>query len=276
TMAGDNQELMLSGLIGANLADDRGNVRFGFEHARREEVLTIGRGWRGGDPNHPKLRRTHSWFSETAVTSRTGGPPARGNYPTQAAIDQIFPEAPPESVPRNSPWYINPTPDGTGTVFTGAGSFNGATSAAGGYKYDGPLYLDKYPGIAYRKIHPNGQVTENSLDGWSSIPLERHSLFGQGRYNLTDSVRVRAQGIFSRNSNETLFGGFASALNQNGAIIPHGDEIYEPSLMEDGVTTDPAYRPGGVYGLNCPPTGGCTESQAFPLPPELEFLLASR
>ena len=276
TMEGDNQELMLSGLIGANLADDRGNVMFGFEHARREEVLTIGRDWRVEDLNNPNVLGTHFWFSETFVTSLTGGPPALGNYPTQAAIDQIFPEAPPESVPRNSPWYINPTPDGTGTVFTGAGSFNGATSAAGGYKYDGPLYLDKYPGIAYRKIHPNGQVTENSLDGWSSIPLERHSLFGQGRYNLTDSVRVRAQGIFSRNSNETLFGGFASALNQNGAIIPHGDEIYEPSLMEDGVTTDPAYRPGGVYGLNCPPTGGCTESQAFPLPPELEFLLASR
>jgi iron complex outermembrane receptor protein len=42
------------------------------------------------------------------------------------------------------------------------------------------------------------------------------------------------------------------------------------------VTTKAAYRPGGVYGLSCPATGGCTESQAFPLPPELEFLLASR
>src|SRR5690606_17898725 len=125
TLEGDNEELTLSGLIGANLADDRGNVMFGFEHARREKVLSIGRDWRIEDLNNPNVLGNHFWFSETFVTSLTGGPPALGNYPTQAAIDQIFPEASPGAVPRNAPWYINPSPDGTGTVFTGAAAFNG-------------------------------------------------------------------------------------------------------------------------------------------------------
>ena len=36
------------------------------------------------------------------------------------------------------------------------------------------------------------------------------------------------------------------------------------------------YLPGGAFGLNCPPTGGCTNSQAFPVPAELATLLDSR
>ena len=276
TMEGDNEEFMISGLLGASFDDDRGNVMFGFEHSSRNEVHALGRGWRIEDLNNPNVVGTHSWLSETFVTSPSGGPIAVGNYPSQAAIDALFSEAPPGSIPRNAPWYINRTPDGTGTVFTGASTTQGEASAAGGYRYDGPLYLDEYPNVAWRKIHPNGQITENSLDSWSSLPLERYSAFGRGRYNLSDNLTVKVQGYFSRNSNETLFGGYASAVGNNGAVVPHGSEIYAPSLEADGVTTKAEYREGGVYGLSCNPTGGCTESEAFPLPKELEDLLATR
>src|SRR5690606_32750586 len=40
--------------------------------------------------------------------------------------------------------------------------------------------------------------------------------------------------------------------------------------------TRPEYQAGGLYGLNCPAVGGCTKSQAFPVPDALRDLLLSR
>ena len=51
--------------------------------------------------------------------------------------------------------------------------------------------------------------------------------------------------------------------------------VYAPSLAADGSTLA-AYRAGGQFGLNCPATGGCTNSQAYPVSPELAALLDSR
>src|SRR6185503_12417535 len=57
---------------------------------------------------------------------------------------------------------------------------------------------------------------------------------------------------------------------------PYGTGVYAPSLDTATGLTRAAYLPGGQFGLNCPTTGGCTNSQAFPVPPELAALLNSR
>ncbi|MEJ0038032.1 MAG: TonB-dependent receptor [Gammaproteobacteria bacterium] len=74
----------------------------------------------------------------------------------------------------------------------------------------------------------------------------------------------------------TRFGDFVPAGNQWGVTVPYGTGIYAPSVNNATNATNPAYLPGGAYGLNCPATGGCTNSQAFPVPPELAALLTSR
>ena len=65
------------------------------------------------------------------------------------------------------------------------------------------------------------------------------------------------------------------AVGGFGALIPHGTAVYGPSLAADGSTL-PEYRAGGSRGLACPATGGCTNSQAFPVSPELATLLDAR
>src|SRR5690606_38752592 len=44
------------------------------------------------------------------------------------------------------------------------------------------------------------------------------------------------------------------------------------------VSTNGSYLPGGRFGLNCDADGqpGCTEREAFPLPPEAVALFSSR
>src|SRR5690606_2391297 len=48
TQHGGNQEVSISGLIGANVVDDRGNVLIGVERATRSEQFPWERDWRGG------------------------------------------------------------------------------------------------------------------------------------------------------------------------------------------------------------------------------------
>src|SRR5690606_24843228 len=40
--------------------------------------------------------------------------------------------------------------------------------------------------------------------------------------------------------------------------------------------TAPAFMAGGPYNLNCGPIGGCTNSEAWPKPPEVQLLLDNR
>ena len=65
------------------------------------------------------------------------------------------------------------------------------------------------------------------------------------------------------------------AVNAFGANVPTGTGIYGPSVDQNG-NTRAEYLAGGAYGLNCAATGGCTNSQAFPVSPALAAMLATR
>ncbi|HEY8518514.1 MAG TPA: TonB-dependent receptor [Gammaproteobacteria bacterium] len=268
TFEGDGSELTVSGLIGTNINDGRGNIMVGIEHSDRGIVRQIDRDWRLDDFANPNILGNGIWFSNTFITSP-------GNPPSQAAIDQIYDQLPPGTISPLAEIWINETPDGTGTVFSGVSTQFGAGSAPAAYRFAGSMEDPRYPGLPFRKRHPDGRITENILDQWASIPLDRYSGFARGRLELSDSLTFTSQMLFSRTRTQTNLGLTSNGLGPNSAVIPHGNEIYAPSLASDG-TTLPAYQAGGSYGLNCPPVGGCTESQAFPLPPEVEFLLSTR
>jgi iron complex outermembrane receptor protein len=295
TEDGLNEEYRISGLIGANVADGRGNVMFGLEYASREAVPATEIDWRVEQLNNPNVPATDFFLQETYFESATAG-----NLPSQDAIDQVFPELPPGTITnlssRGRYLWINPSPDGTGSVFTGAGAQSSNDTIPGNYKFEGPYEHPNYPGVAWRKRLANGLITENALDQWVSIPLERYSFSGNASFDFTDNISWNMEARFSKNKNNTILGFSPSALSGNAAFIPFGNEIYLDSLANlDALTgydadgnpifdpallastpTKSAYLPGGAYGLNCNPTGGCTESEAFPLPPEVVLLMNSR
>src|SRR5690606_38971998 len=130
--------------------------------------------------------------------------------------------------------------------------------------------------IPFRKYQPDGRLAENNCFNNASNPLDRFSAFGQGVFDVTDGIRLRSMAMFTKTNTFTSLGLTSDAVGAHSAVVPHGSTLYAPSLADDGVSTRAAYLPGGAYGLNCPAVGGCTESQAFPVPPEIAFLLASR
>jgi iron complex outermembrane recepter protein len=284
TQHGGNQEYTISTLLGANVAGGRGNVMVGLEQSSRTKQYQWERDWRLDDLRNPNITGTHGFLSETWVTNPSG---TIGNAVNRGVVNSLFSEAvpcpatgpcPAGSVANTATFFVNRTPDGSGTVFTGGGGLFGANGIPGAYRYTGGFEdpYGQFPGLPWRKLQPDGRITENALHSWSSTPLDRYSAFGRGVFNVSDNTRVTAQVLFGRTETQTNLGLTSDALGALSARVPFGDGVYEPSLAGDGISTLPAYQAGGTYGLNCPPTGGCTNSQAFPVPEEIALLFGSR
>ncbi len=289
TEEGDGEELQVSSLMGTVFAEGRGNVMVGLEYSDRGRAYDINRSFRRRDLGNPFITGTDAVLPETYVDFSVAPPSQR---PTQAAIDSLFGGLPACTLP-NGPgatpgtpcpgilptgkYFVNRSADGTGTLFTGGAGFGATNGNAGSSRYTGPFTHPDYPDEVYRKITADGILRENNLEALSTVPMERYSMFAKGEYEFAEntSAYMRANVAHSTTRTATQW---SPAVNNWVATIPVGFEgtLWADSLAADGVTTRPEYVTGGRFGLNCPATGGCTESQAFPLPPELEVLLRSR
>jgi iron complex outermembrane receptor protein len=255
---GDGEETRVSMLFGANTADERGNLMVGAEWSEREQVRNVDRdfiraGWLdpGSSTGTGNIAATY-WNPPNCAGFGAAG------CPSQAAVDQVLADvAAPGTAPRAGNFYLNDD----GTVFQDAGAIS----------YNGPLGGDSFRKIRIYRNDTLGEVNPTTL---LSSPLERHVLFSRAFYDLAEHVRAFAQGTFSQHEVNAT-GPWALAIAGGAVAIPHGTEIYAPSLRTDG-STHPDYLPGGRYGLNCAPAGGCTESEVWPVPAELATLLDSR
>jgi iron complex outermembrane recepter protein len=310
TQHGGNQEVILSGLIGAN-AGDRGNVMFGVERSTRSKVQQWERDWRVDDMRNPATNPTaFGWGSDTWFSSTVGITALDalnvGNLPSQDFVNQMFDQAAPCTagapnffghtagacdtdpsgtnlgVPNNVRFLLNRE---SGTVYTG---LMHAPGAAGSYRYDGPLNEDNFgnfQGLPFRVLQPNGNIKENNFWQWASAPTERLSSFAKGHFDLSDNIRATGQAFFSRTAGENSLGLTADNITFWGIPVPFGTNIYTgdpargiPSSLTAGGATHVDYLPGGRFGVNCDADGvpGCTEREAWPLPPEVVALFDSR
>jgi iron complex outermembrane receptor protein len=237
-----------------------------------------------------------------------------GNPPTAAAIASVFngnlcPDGsiacianPTTGVPHaGNGWSFNPDGsiyvrssqivDGTGatafTTYYGPQGYNQPTASSpanpneitcGFATPTGAGNVSAAPGFEGERCNP----TVNRVDygRWLGLPRDAYNMFGRATFDITESTEayanfhVASSGTFTRREPAPLLGGF-------GVIIPFdsqadGDQVYLPSLNLNTGATLPEYRTGGVKGTTCAPTGGCTISQAFPVPAELRTLLESR
>jgi outer membrane receptor protein involved in Fe transport len=250
---GDADEQRISALMGANFADNRGNIMIGFEYAKRGALINNDRAFYRESFADPTV--------DGADFITTGGIRILpGNAPDQAVVDAIFDQSAAGSVNSGGYFYMNDD----GSVFK--------RDPAGSYRYSGPL-VDS-DGIQWRKYDDDGQLDQNRPNVILQLPLDRYSVFARGIMEVADNMRVFGQMMFTDTTSEAA-GPFTAHIGGWGAAVPHGSDLYAPSIDTMG-NTRPAYMAGGPYGLNCPAVGGCTESQAFPKPPEINALLDSR
>jgi outer membrane receptor protein involved in Fe transport len=277
TEEGDGAEFRVAPFFGASFDDGRGNVMLGLTYEKRDEVWDRDRQWIRDDWADPSIGGGANWQTDTVIHPQNFDWNGNGivqntefNRPTQAAIDSLFNQVP-GLVGREATFSLAPN----GMIYTGAQSLI-ATDPEGAYRWPGMQEggLEYRDGDVFRKRTDDGLIRQNNIHQMLRIPLERRSMFARGRYEISDNISAIGQATYTKSANTTIFE-YAPATNSSAATVPHGTGIYAPSRNPDG-TTNVAYLSGGRFGLNCAALGGCTNSQAFPLPPELDALMNAR
>ncbi|MEJ0039719.1 MAG: TonB-dependent receptor plug domain-containing protein [Gammaproteobacteria bacterium] len=234
TFQSDGGETHVSALMGLNGMEGRGNIMVGIDWNKRDAVFQNNRDfYRNGwlDPGNPG----GGFLVGPAYSPGT-------NAPSAGALNSLFPGG-----NVGTATQINFNADGTPYV------------AANGLGYNGPLNsLDYGRYMAIKKL--NGQTTNpNTLDqaftqGYASVPLERHSLFGRGSFNFTDDLTAFTQVQYSNVKVETR-GALPPAITIWQAQIPRyaGDPGLPASLVSllDSRVVNPL-APAGTTGPSAP------------------------
>jgi len=189
TQEGDNFEYQLSGIMGTDFDDGRGNVSIAMSMNTREA----------------NLQRDRSWYQDLWADPTIGG--------TQFFID--FPAI---------NFGFGPNVPDFGTVFPGAGFEQGQTIYV---QPDGTPFTNGFGGIGNSNFNlpddgnpflraSNGTISQNNTNLYLILPLTRYNLFARGNYEINDWVGVFAQGLFShvetftRNEPGPIFAGWGA------------------------------------------------------------------
>ncbi len=223
---GDGDEMLVSGLFGTNFSDDNGNVMLGIDYARREIIYGRDRDWVVDGWNDPGTNAggignsNMSTFVVDGFNAPTAGwlPPA-----TNYVIDQ------------------------------NGNAFNSLNPRDPAHPYTGPIGGD---GATTFKLNPDGSLGYIDREhSYLQLPLERYSIFGSGRYELTDNVEVFSTARFSETFARS-YGFVSSAFNVWSPTVPYNslyDDPNSPTFMQ---------HPAGVA--------------RHPVTPQLGALLSSR
>ena len=224
TEHGDGAERRVSVLMGMNGAGGRGNIMIGVDWTKRDAVYQRDRsfyvnGWR--DPNNPG-----GDFMEqpTYVGTAAGGIGA--NLPTQAAICGIFNLAATCTAPGTSS-ELRFNNDGTPFVQGVITLPNG--TKVGGLGYNGPLgSLTAGRNTMVNKL-ADGSLDEKYTTQYASTPLERHSLFMRGRFDITDNTSAFLQANYTNNEVLTR-GNLAPAITTWAVNVPRDSRTLPAAL----------------------------------------------
>jgi len=242
TEAGDGQQYQVSALFGTNYADGRGNLMLAANYANRGDVNGRDRAWvrRGWDDPGTSSGGTVPGASGLSLFRCARGPAgAAGNCPASVFL------------PVNGAGaYVI---DQNGAVFDPNDPLNPA------HPYTGPL-----GGDSGFKVNPNGSLGYvDRQNSWLSVPLERYSLLGTARYDLSDSVELFTEARYTqtfsiaRGPHVGLFNIWAMRVPYNAAY----DDPDSPTFGQApaGTTFHPVPRQLADLLNACAP--GCVNQQ---------------
>ncbi|MEN9705018.1 MAG: hypothetical protein RLZZ393_897, partial [Pseudomonadota bacterium] len=222
TEQGDGAETRISTLMGMNSADGRGNIMIGVDWTKRDGVFQRDRdfyvnGWR--DPNN-----AGGDFPQAPGLATGGNAGLATNNPSAAARCSVV------GVALNG--------DGSCSVvdirFNNDGTAFAPGAGLGAKGYNGPLgALDAGRFTMVNKL-ANGNFDQKYTTQYSSTPLERHSLFLRGRFDITENTRFFTQATYTNNEVLTR-GNLAPGVTVWSVPVPR-DASHE-ALLPAGLKT---------------------------------------
>jgi iron complex outermembrane recepter protein len=217
TQEGDAAETRVSALMGMNSGDGRGNIMLSVDWNKRNGMFLRDRnffvnGWR--DPFNPGGDFIQS--PGTAAGAFAGLP---RNDPSQAAVCAVLGRPVGCTTPANNTVDIRFNNDGT--AFTQPGAFG----------YNGPLGTLDTGRTTMTNILANGNLDQKYTTQYGSTPLERHSLFLRGRYDITENTTALVQANYSNNVVKTR-GNFAPAVTVWSVQVPRDGRTLPAELNQ--------------------------------------------
>jgi outer membrane receptor protein involved in Fe transport len=200
---GDGREFQISGIMGTNFDDGRGNITIGLSINERKSALRRDREWFRDVWQDPRFVGTEFF------PAFSGYQPIGSNTPSQGAMDAIFGTG---AVGVGSRLYFN----ADGTAFTGF--FQSPPGGVSRFKGD-------LTGIQWKR-QGDGTLGQNFLDELVVLPLERYNLYARGNYEINDWIGVFAQGTFTRVKTSTVnqpspsVNGWSASIPNDGRAIP--------------------------------------------------------
>ena len=298
TERGDNREWQISGIMGTDFADGRGNISIAMS------INDRGSSYQRDRKAYRKLWANKDIGGTQFFVDRPGIVFGFDNPITDTALQESMfpgmqlPGNPTVYTNRDGSAYVNgswsrptPTPDNPfATTYTPY--FSGFNAPIDDFGY---------------KLSNAGTLSQNNNDLYLILPMTRYNVFTRGTYEINDWISVFGQGLFSQVSTYTknepgpITGGW-------GVDIPWGDGAYigsgnlngagNPSsvilngMMYNGSPyvdttpgnlrdnpTNPAFASyGSQFDCALSAVGGCTNTQMFQnvIPGDLQALLNAR
>jgi len=296
TEAGDGEEYRVSGLMGTDFDEGRGNITVALEHYERKAAYERNRGFyrrQWADPN----QLTDDLFFYGSAGYNTGTDPAPGSTPS----------APLYNTPNNTTMRAL-----LGTPLTSGMHTGGAATHQYRFGPNGevlaPLFGDntaRYQSLGLidgqRIARVNNYDNSNGVPGntnliqtlkyndqeaLASAPQERYSFFLSGRYDFTDDLTFHTRANFSQNKTHTRLYPTVPISGWEGRapFEPAFDSPVNPALDWRNAATIAAWRanPTGAQFVNPTfiPTGTMDAAGRplahHPVSPEAAIMLLSR
>lgn len=214
TEGGGGAEYQISGIMGANFDDGRGNVTLAMSTSDRKQALRKDRQWFRDWWQNPNYGGNEFFPSASAFQ------PLPGNSPSQASVDAIFGAG---VVANNSRLYFNTD----GTAFTGF-----FQSPNGGV----PRFKGDITGIKWKKT-ANGALAQNFVDELLILPKTSYNVYARSNYEINDWVGVFAQAMFNKTQTQTLQQPSPS-VNGWSASIPGAIDSGEGYVFDRALPTE--------------------------------------
>lgn len=219
----DAEEWQISGTIGGNFADGRGNIAVAFEHSEREGLIKSQR---------PFAEQATS----TTRSSPTGSLVEGANPVSQDAIDALFAgygvtSGTPTAGLSNLGFNVD------GTLY-GNGIFNNPEDVTN-FRYD--VDSGANPNTLF---FPDFYSYNFDIINLLVLPLQRDSVFGRAHYEISPAVEFFAQGAWTQYSSATALAPTPVSTTVQNPGFATGPTSATSNLVEPGINpaTGQPYR----------------------------------
>lgn len=286
TEKGDGFEYQISGIMGTNFDDGRGNVSFAMSMNTREANYRKDRQWFQDLWANPDTTASGFFVRNPGIEFTFGNPIQNSN----AIYNELFPNR--GNLPitnQGVTFFANPD----GSLFT-----TDFVNRGGATGFNSPNDDNHY------KLTSAGTIGPNFTDAMLILPLTRYNALARGNYEINDWIGVFGQATFSRVQTNTqqeagpLTGGWSTLVPWGSGVYTGGAlNGYSPnvsSVLLNGINgyvdptpgiltdnpTNPAFAAayGNQFACATAAVGGCTNSAMFGslIPADLQTLLNAR